>query len=202
MNMPKNYENTAITTEYEMLTLGGHKCKVIKVEEAKSQSGRDMIKVYLDTDKTDAQPQFYKKRYDADTRDEKKWGCIMYVMVTDSEGNCNKNLKAFHTAVEESNKGFSVVWGDKYADAFKNKLVGIVFGEEEYLNAKGELKTTTKPFFFNSIAKVLDAKIPNKRTLSDDKKSTASTGFVPSSVVMQPTSEADIPDPTDDDYPF
>lgn len=198
MLMPKNYESTTIgNTEFERLALGGHKCKIVKVEEAKSQSGRDMIKVYIDTDKTDAQPMFYKKRYDADTRTEKKWGCIMYVMVTDNEGNCNKNLKAFHTAVEESNKGFTVIWGDKYADAFKGKSVGVVFGEEEYLNNNNEIKTATKPMFFRNIAKVLEAEVPKKRELPADKKQNAFA-----EVVVSAPTESDIPTPTDDDYPF
>ena len=46
MIKPNNYENISIFGEE--LELGGHVCKIMKVEETKSKSGRDMIVISLD----------------------------------------------------------------------------------------------------------------------------------------------------------
>lgn len=44
-----------------------------------------MILIYLDTDKSDKQPSYFKQRYDNDTRQDKKWGCIVYQLVEDPQ---------------------------------------------------------------------------------------------------------------------
>lgn len=93
MQKPKNYDNTLPYDEQEALELGGHIMRIIKIEETKSKSNRDMIKIYLDTDKSDKQPGYFKRRYDNDSRTEKKWGCIVYQLTEDIKtGDTNRGL--------------------------------------------------------------------------------------------------------------
>ena len=73
-------------------------------------------------------------------------------------------LKAFITAVENSNPNFTYNW-DKDIDQLKGKKVGLVFGLEEYQDQEGKTKTTTKLIQFRSLDKVDNIKIPKVKLL-------------------------------------
>lgn len=174
MQKPNNYDNTQAYGEFTPLELGGHILVIKKVEETKSQAGRDMIKILLDTAQEDRQPGYYQKQFADDIRPEKKWGCIVYQLVLDNDGNTNRGLKTFHTCVEKSNVGFEVKWGDKYADCFTGKKIGGVFGKEEYLNARNEKKAATKCFFFRSVDTIKEGvDIPDPRLLPEPQHQSA-----------------------------
>lgn len=208
MQKPKNYDNTLPYDEQEGLELGGHILKIIKVEETKSnKSNRDMLKIYLDTDKTDKQPDYFKRRYDNDSRTEKKWGCIMYQLIEDTQtGETNRGLVSFHTAVEKSNSGFKVTWGDKYCDCFKNKLIGGVFGREQYINRNGQPAFSTKCFWFRSvdvIKKGVDVPADKLLKTNDGYQGPLVTPDA-ADFDLPPLPDSAPPDfsGTDDDYPF
>lgn len=198
MNEPKGYANVQAYGEYQPLELGGHILRIIKIEETVSSTGKAMIKIYLDTDKTDKQPQYFKKQYDSDTRPDKRWGCIVNQLVIDSQtGEANRGLKTFHECVEKSNESkFKLVWGDKYCDNFKDRLIGGVFGREEYISNKdGKPKFAIKCFFFRSVGAILKGvPVPKDKLLNEQNK--PATG-----VVVQPDYN-EVPLPDDDDYPF
>lgn len=147
---PKGYNKVQEFGEYEKLAPGGHVLRILKVEETTSRNGDDMIKIYLDTDKTDKQPGFFKKRYDSDTRANKKWGCIVNQLVIDTKtGLASRGLKTFHTCVEKSNSSsFKLIWGDKYAANFKNKLIGGLFRNEEYENRTAQQAGRSSAWLF------------------------------------------------------
>ena len=150
MVKPNNYDGTQEYGDFQPLELGGHICKIMSVEETKSNTGKDMLKIYLDIAEGN-QTNYYADQYRADSRADKKWGCIVYQLIEDKDGNTNRGLKTFITSIEKSNKGFTVAWGDKFADCLKDKVVGGVFGREQYQNSKGELKFSTKCMSFRSI---------------------------------------------------
>ena len=114
MEKPKNYDNVQPFGEYESLEIGGHICKIMKVEETKSRTGRDMLEIYLDTAEG-RQKNYYTKQWNDDKRDNKKWGCIVYQIVTDNNSNASRGLKTFNICVEKSNTDFKLVWGNDYA---------------------------------------------------------------------------------------
>ena len=64
-----------------------------------------------------------------------------------------------------------MVWGEQFCNALKGKAVGGVFGEEEYINNAGEVKTANKLFWFRGIDKVMDAEVPAKRTVEPQQES-------------------------------
>lgn len=188
MLKPNNYENTAVFGEE--LELGGHVCKIIKVQETTSKSGKDMIVISLDIAEG-KQAGYYADKYRSDTRTEKKWGCVVYQLVHDQDGNTNRGLKTFHTAVEESNPGFQVVWGDGYADCFTGKLIGGVFGKEEYVKQNGKTGFATKCMFFRSVETIRKGvDIPDTKYLDDTQKPRTNL------------SAADIDILSDEDLPF
>lgn len=150
MKKPNNYDTTQAQGQFEPLKLGGHVCKIIKLEETKSKTGKDMLKIALDIADGE-QKDYYKQQFDNDTRADKKWGCVAYVMVEDKDGNTNKAFKTFTESVEKSNGGFSIKWCEDFGPQLKNKLVGGVFGREEYINNNQESKFATKCRFFTTI---------------------------------------------------
>ena len=137
MKKPTNYDTTEVTGEFTPLKPGGHICKIMQVKETKSKSGLDMLEISLDIAEGE-QKDYYAKAYRSDTRADKKWGCVVYLVVDESTDYGVKNLKTFTTSVEKSNVGFQIAWGDNFAKCFANKLVGGVFGREQYLNASNE----------------------------------------------------------------
>ena len=149
MVKPSNYDNVQEYGEFKPLELGGHICKIMSVEETKSSTGKDMLRIFLDIAEGE-QANYYAEQYKADSRADKKWGCIVYQLTEDKDGNTNRGLKTFITSVEKSNKGFTVAWGDNFTTCLKGKVIGGVFGREQYQNSKGELKFTTKCVSFRS----------------------------------------------------
>lgn len=167
LNKAKNYDEIQVNEDFTPLELGGHKGIIKNVEEYKSEvSGNTSLKVEVDTDKTDKQPNYYQEQYDNDDRENKKWstGATKYVSLRDDE-NCVKMLKAFITAVENSNANFKYDW-TKDTNQLIGKKVGLVFGWEEYKNDKDEIKLATKLTQFRSIDKVDNVKIPKVKLLN------------------------------------
>lgn len=165
MNKPNFYEEAQTLGEFTPIALGGHKLTIMKVEECTTQFGNQYIKVYFDTTRDDTQPNYFAMQYRQDNRTEKKWSGVTTVFPTDNEGKTSRAFKTFCTSVEKSNSGFKIVWGEQFCKALENKVVGGVFGEEEYYNNSGELKTARKLFWFRSIEGIADADIPKKRTI-------------------------------------
>lgn len=179
MIKPNGFEETREFGEYTPLELGGHKLTIMKVEECTASTGNQYIKVSFDTAKDDIQPNYFSTQYKQDTRTEKKWSGITTVFPTDNEGKTSRAFKTFCTSVEKSNAGFKMVWGEKFCDALKGKFIGGVFGEEEYEDSYGEVKTARKLFWFRSIEGIMDADVPKKRTLDKDEKQTATPQYNP-----------------------
>lgn len=176
MQKPQNYESINVG-DFTPITPGGHLCIIKQVKEEKSKSGLDMLVISLDTDRTDAQPNYFTEQFKNDIRPDKKWGCVMYLVVDNSTEYGSANLKKFCTSVEESNVGFSTVWGDKFENCFKGKKVGVVFGREQYLNASGEVKWSTKPKYFRSTNTVLSAEIPKEKLLPEGASSSSNASI-------------------------
>ena len=166
LKKPSNYDEVQVNQEFERLELGGHKGIIKSVEEYTSPISKNTsLKVEVDTDRDDKQPNYFQKQFDENTDMTKKWstGATKYVSLKEDE-NCVKMLKAFITAVENSNPNFIYDW-NKDIDQLKGKKVGLVFGFEEYTNQQGETKTATKLVQFRSLDKVNEIKIPKVKLL-------------------------------------
>ena len=175
MVKPNNYDGTQEYGEFKPLELGGHVCKIMSVEETKSGSGKDMLKIFLDIAEGE-QANYYAEQYKADSRADKKWGCIVYQLIEDKDGNTNRGLKTFITSVEKSNKGFTVAWGDNFTACLKGKLIGGIFGREQYQNSKGELKFATKCVSFRSVDTIRSGvEVPADKLLNGAKQAVLQT---------------------------
>ncbi len=153
MLKPNNYEQTQAYGEFTPLEAGGYVCRIIKVEETKSKGGKPMVKIYLDIAEGE-RAGYYAARYDSDNRENKRWGCIVYQLVYDSNGDTSRGFKTFTTSVKDSNPGFEVAWSDNpavFEGCFKGKLIGGIFGREQYKGNDDKLKWATKCRSFRSV---------------------------------------------------
>lgn len=166
LKKPSNYDEIQVNEDFTPIEIGGHKGIIKKVEEYTSPvSGNTSLKVEVDTDKTDKQPNYFQEQYDNNTNMDKKWSpsAVKFVSLKEEE-NCIKMLKAFITSVENSNNGFTFDW-EKDVNQLVGKKVGLIFGLEEYEDQEGKLKTARKVTQFRSIDKVDNAKIPKVKLL-------------------------------------
>lgn len=169
MLMPKDFNEAQGFSSFEQLEVGGHICKIMNVEETKTKNGgKDMVVIYLDTDKTDKQPEYYTKQYQSNTKEGKKWSnnAICRQLVLDADGFTNRGFKSFTDCVEGSNQGFKIQWGDNFCKCLKGKLIGGIFGREEYLNqSTGESKFATKFQNFRTVDMIKKGVEPPKDKL-------------------------------------
>lgn len=174
MIKPQDFENVQAFTGFEQLAAGGHICKIMNVEETKSKAGRDMVVIYIDTDRADSQPEYFTQQYKSNSNPNKKWSnnATIRQLVLDAEGATNRGFKTFIEMVEKSNNGFKVQWGDKFAACFKGKLVGGVFGREEYLNNYGESKFAVKFQSFRTVEDIRKGvEVPKDKLLNPGSNS-------------------------------
>lgn len=147
MQKPQDFDQVQAAGSYEKLKIGGHILVIKKVEEGKTYAGKDKVTVYFDTDKSDVQPNFFTNAFKNDTRQGKKWPWNGHKdeLVYTADGDTSGFFKAFIEAVEKSNNGFKVQWGNDFEKCFVGKLVGGVFQNEEYLDQNtGESKFSVK----------------------------------------------------------
>lgn len=196
MQKPNSFDDVNAGGEYVPIEVGGHHAVIMSVKEQKSSTGKDMVVVALDFAMNDKQPAYFKKQFDNDTRAEKKWPyqAVQYIVTEDSEGKCSRSFKGFITAFEKTNN-VKTNWGDKFVNQFKNKKIGVVYGEveEEY---NGELKTRRRIRWFCEDANVEAQKVPEKKyanitnTTTSKPAETSNDGFM------------SIPEGTDEEIPF
>ena len=168
MQKPNNYDNTQESGSFTPIELGGHHLIIKKVEESKTKTGKTMIVVAFDMAPGDSQPNYFSKAFADDIRPDKKWprGGRQYIVAEDNNGNCSKSFKTFINCVERSNNGFETKWGDTFAQQFKGKRIGGVFGEvENDYNGKTSMRRELRWFCDDS--KVDTANIPQPRYLNN-----------------------------------
>lgn len=178
MKQPKNYNETKIGGEYTPVTLGGHHLIIKKVEETKSKTGKEMLKVYFDMASNDSQPEYFATEFRNDIRPDKKWprNGTAYILVEDNDGNCSRNFKRFVTSFEHSNNCESV-WGENFAAQFKDKRIGGVFGEvENEYNGKVSMRHELR--WFCSDDKADEAAVPEPKYLPNKGGTTTDNSFM------------------------
>lgn len=175
MNKPNSYEEVKAGGEYTPVEIGGHHAIIKNVEEQTSQSGKPMIKVSIDFAQNDKQPGYFMDSFQNDIRPEKKWPfqATQYIVSEDNDGKCSKSFKGFITSFEHSNN-CEAVWGANFCKQFKNKKIGVVFGnvEEEY---NGNVSMRQRIRWFCDDANVETAKVPEDRLLTTRSSAPASS---------------------------
>ena len=170
MIIPKNWEEIEAKEagDYVNLSVGPHICKILDVHENFNEiTGNTTLKVSVDIDENNEYKDYFKKMYDNDKSENKKWSnnATKYLSLKDEQLTY---LKGFFKAVENSNNLTLKIEKGKELnlEQFNGlKIVG-VFGLEEYQNEKGEIKTATRLTQFRSLDKLDEIKIPKVKLLN------------------------------------
>lgn len=186
MNKPYGYDEARVMGEYKPLPSGGYVCVIKQVREQTSRNGKPMIVIALDICEGDYRG-YYEQSYRADTRQEKKWGCNVYQLTEADDGKCSSGFKTFITSVEKSNPGFTPVWGDAFCAAFKGKIVGGLFGREQYRKNNGDLAWSTKCIAFRSVETIRngDFNVPEDKPLRGDAYDTGYTAAPAGAIAVE-----------------
>lgn len=161
----------------EKLKLGGHICKVLKVETETVTSQKDgkkydILKLQFDIEAPDEQAGFYQRKFkEAAEKDalNAKWKGYyrLTIPTNDSPDFAKTNWKTFLTSVEKSNPGVKLD-GEKGFD--ENLLVGKIFAgvfglEEMTLPTDGRTIAFTRIRFARSVENLDKITIPKVKLL-------------------------------------
>lgn len=201
MQKPQDFDNVQAFGDFVPLPAGGYVCRIMGVEETASRAGVPMIKISLDIAEGQYK-DYFANQYRANTRADKKWSysAIINQLVYDTSGNnsTNRGFKTFVTSVCESNQGFNVAWGDGFSACFKNRLVGVLFGREEYIGTDWKTHWSTKALNFRSVKTIRDGgfKIPADKPLVsvDAVADPFAPPQTPQSAAQQKSAPAGVPD--------
>lgn len=153
--------------EFESLTLGGHEIIIKDAREYTSDfSGNTSLKVCIDIAGKDSQKDFFKKQYENNTQENKKWpsGATKYLSLKDESLGF---LKGFISCCEKSNSNFKFNTSASWDQLKDLKLAG-QFGLEEYTDNNGKVKLSTKLVQFRSLDKLNEITIPKVKTLDGE----------------------------------
>lgn len=166
MIKPKNFETTQEYGSYPTMPPGNYPCVVHLVVEGQTKNNRPKLEISMDVASGEYK-NFFAEKFRSDTRENKKWPCIVHQLTEDNEGNCSRGLKTFISAVAASNDGFDMnaIWNENFPKYFRNKLVGCSFRLEEYISQTGEYKMALKPFRFFPLDTIADQPEPETKYL-------------------------------------
>ena len=124
-----DYETTQSYSNSEKLPVGGYVLKVANVRYEEGQNGNsDRIQLMFDIAEGD-QKDFFRKQYDSQTSEDKKWkGTVAIYVPTDDgserDGWTKKSFKTIMENFEASNPGYKWNWDE---NSLKGKLIGGIF---------------------------------------------------------------------------
>jgi hypothetical protein len=160
---PEGYDKAqAITGEFEQLPAGGYVCQIMGAKETRSRTNKPMLELSLDIAEGDCKG-FFMRSYKANTREDKKWGCIYRQMLTNESAGF---LKGLVDDIEKSN-GFTWDFDEK---KLKGKLIGMLFQREEYRKKDNSIGLFTKPFQPRQVSVIRegDFTIPEDKPLKEN----------------------------------
>lgn len=134
MNKFNGYEDAKKSAQYSgsaKLPKGGYVAKIlgVKLEEGKNGNS-DQIVVQFDITEGEY-AGFFKKQYDNNTSDDKKFKGVTRIWCpkddgTEQDGWTKTAFARWTSSLEESNSGYAWDWDEK---KWKNKEIGLVFRE-------------------------------------------------------------------------
>lgn len=214
MKVINNFDKIQESDSFKRLPVGGYIVKILSVNDVHEN---EYLKIFFDINDGEKKG-FFQKAFKEDTRAEKKWPNAGSFIRSYKE-KALPMFKGFTNAIENSNKGYKWNFDEK---SLVNKVVGVVIGEEEYLNQNGQVRTSTYVSAVRSVdtikkgeftvpeLKKLDAtKVSSNQTKHDDfvdpfaSQSNAKAASDP--FASAPAQDAPVTDdstPWDDSNPF
>ena len=169
-----NYDKIKAAGSFEKLPAGGYVARIIKAED---NSKKEYLHVVFDIAEGEY-AGFFK-----DTDADRVWLHDFYQGYrqkeqTDKDKVVNRLFKLFTNSLEASNAGYKWDWNES---ALAGKLIGIVMGEEEYDNDRGETKIGLKVRGIKTAEEIREGKfkVPELKKLEVVQQSNPLAGFTP-----------------------
>lgn len=127
----KDYDETQSYSESAKLPVGGYIMKVQNVRLEEGTNGNsDRLILMVDVNEGEYKG-FYKKQYDSQTSEDKKWKGTFQIYCPKDDGSerdqwTKRRFKTIMEHIEESNPGYAWNWDE---NTLKGKLFGALVGE-------------------------------------------------------------------------
>ena len=119
------------TEGFKAIEPGGYVCKIMNAEVLPYSWG-EVLKLDFDIAEGEYK-DYYFNQYQNNTNEDKHWQGNIRITVPDESNQYYESQKKkfgnMIACIEESNSGYAWDWDEK---KLKNKMVGLVFGNEEY----------------------------------------------------------------------
>lgn len=174
MRLPTDFATAqAAGTGSNNLPAGGYVCKIIN---AKCEDVNGSEKLVLALDIAEGEHKgYYQKKYDQKKQENASapWPCKYGQFVTTKDGLTNRFFKGMINSIEQSNSGYSLAANNGSEKTLIGKLVGVIFGEEDFTGSNGNVYTAVKPQFFRSIETIRSGEyeIPAKKPIANTPSS-------------------------------
>lgn len=201
-----NYEEAkkeARNTGSSKLPQGAYVCKVLAVRYEEGIEGRsDRLVLQIDVAEGE-QKDFFKKQYEANQSEDKKWKGVVNIYVpmddgTEKDGWTKRTFGTWMNAFEDSNVGYSWNWDE---NTLKGKLVGILYGETGTV-IEGRHIIYTEPRKAYSVPDVKNNKVPEAKFKEKNGFSRAMMNQQNAPVKTDKDGFVAIPDGVDEEIPF
>lgn len=150
------WENVKSSDDFETLEPGGYVCKIIAVE---NNEDKQYLKIAYDI--TEGDLAGYWQRY---AERKGAWRGEFYRSYKDSAAGM---FKGFINAVEGSNEGYQWDWNEQ---TLKDKYVGLIIYDEEYVGTTGSVSTWPKVKSVKTVQDIRDGKfrVPETKKLDPE----------------------------------
>ena len=163
MKKISGYDKIQESGSFKKLPVGGY---VVKILNATDVPDKEYLRLSFDIAEG-PNKGFFAEEYKNNTREDKKWPNAG-TFVRSYKEKALPMMKGFTTAVEKSNKNYTWNFDES---TLKGKLVGLVIGEEEFVNSSGKMRTRTYVNAVRSVDIIREGKfeVPELKKLSADK---------------------------------
>lgn len=192
-------QEAAKRTAGEKLPAGAYVCTVKNVQYVNGEEGySDRIDILFDITEGEYK-DFFKKKYEADESEDKKWKGRKSIYVPKDDGSdkdewTKNSFAKWVNGFEDSNEGYKWDWKES---KWKGLTVGIVFGETGTV-INGREIVYTEARFAVDVKKVRDGSAPAAKFV-------AKKGYTGSKTPEQPAGSEDfmqIPENSNEEIPF
>lgn len=190
MKKISGYDKIQESGSFKKLPVGGY---VVKILNATDVPDKEYLRLSFDIAEG-PNKGFFAEEYKNDTREDKKWPNAG-TFVRSYKEKALPMMKGFTTAVEKSNKNYTWNFDES---TLKGKLVGLVIGEEEFVNSSGKMRTRTYVNAVRSVDVIREGKfeVPEIKRLDATKTASKPTEpfvnpFSDSAPAIDPFANAD-----------
>lgn len=172
-----DYDKTISYRSFPTLPKGGYVLMIMDARMETAINGNRYLAVSCDIAEGEYK-DFYMNRWNTDSREDRKWGCVGQVWEplddgSERDGWTKKAFKTFTESVEDSNAGYHWDWDET---KLKGKMVGGLFHINQYIGNDGNVHSNTRLKSWDSVQNIRDGKftLPNDKLIESPAATTTS----------------------------